>query len=102
LQLDSFPVTVTLLFLYLSSIGLVLPNASALSMKPFDENAGSASALLGFIQMGLGSLATIVVGVFNIKTVLPLTISIMICSMFGLALAIWSTSILKHRNPQPV
>jgi DHA1 family bicyclomycin/chloramphenicol resistance-like MFS transporter len=102
LHLDSFWLTVCLLFFYLSSIGLVMPNASALSMKPFNENAGSASALLGFIQMGLGSSATVVVGVLNIKTVLPLTVSIMICSMLGLALALWSISLLKHRNPQLV
>jgi DHA1 family bicyclomycin/chloramphenicol resistance-like MFS transporter len=100
LQLENFWLTSGLLFLFLSSIGLVMPNASALSMKPFEENAGSASALLGFIQMGLGSLATVVVGVLHIKTVLPLTISLMICSMLGLGLAIWSTGFFKSRNAQ--
>lgn len=91
LSLDNLWLTIAFLFLYLSAIGLVMPNASALSMKPFERNAGSASALLGFIQMGLGSLATIVVGVLNIKTVLPLAISIMICSVLGFTLKRWSS-----------
>lgn len=95
MHLDNFWVTIGLLFLYLSSIGLVMPNASALSMKPFEQNAGSASALLGFIQMGLGSLATVFVGILNIKTVLPLAVSIMICSMLGLGLIILSKRYLR-------
>ena len=90
LHFDHFWITAGLLFLYLSSIGLVMPNASALSMKPFDQNAGSASALLGFIQMGLGSLATIFIGVLDIKTVLPLAVALMICSLLGLVLTAWS------------
>lgn len=83
LNVDSFWVTTGLLFLYLSSIGLVMPNASALAMKPFEKNAGSASALLGFFQMGLGSLATVFVGVFDIKTVFPLALAILVCSLLG-------------------
>ena len=89
-RLDNFWITSALLFAYLSSIGLVMPNASALSMKPFERNAGSASALLGFIQMGLGSLATVFVGVLNIKTVFPLSVTITICSILGFGLVTWS------------
>lgn len=100
LRLDNFWVTIALLFLYLSSIGLVMPNASALSMKPFERNAGSASALLGFIQMGLGSLATVAVGLMNIKTVFPLAIGIVVCSTLGLTFAVWSKSHLKQKNIQ--
>ena len=45
-----------LLFLLLSCCGLTYPNAAALCMAPFTKNAGSASALLGFIQIGLGGV----------------------------------------------
>ena len=96
LHFDNFFSTTVLIFLYLSSIGLVMPNASALSMKPFEENAGSASALLGFIQMGLGSLATVFVGVFNIKTVLPLASCFLICSLLGLTINIYAR---RTRHP---
>jgi DHA1 family bicyclomycin/chloramphenicol resistance-like MFS transporter len=104
-NLDNFWLTTALLFLYLSSVGLIMPNASALAMRPFEQNAGSASALLGFIQMGLGSLATVFVGVLNIKTVFPLAAAIMISSMLGLTLAIWSRKFLhvpNHRNKSAI
>lgn len=97
LSLNNFWITIGVLFLYLSSIGLIMPNGSALSMKPFEQNAGSASALLGFIQMGLGSVATILIGTLNIQTVLPMALTIMTCSLLGLGLAIWSRGFLKSQ-----
>jgi DHA1 family bicyclomycin/chloramphenicol resistance-like MFS transporter len=48
--------TLALLFVFLSCIGITNPNASALAMGPFSKNAGSASALLGFFQLGIGAL----------------------------------------------
>jgi DHA1 family bicyclomycin/chloramphenicol resistance-like MFS transporter len=49
---------VVFLFAYLSCIGLVMPNASALSIAPFDRTTGSAAALLGFLQMGTGAVSS--------------------------------------------
>lgn len=86
LHYDNFWTTIVILFFYLSSIGLVMPNTSALAMKPFEQNAGSASALLGFIQMGLGSLATVFIGVLNIKTILPLAACLLIFSVLALGI----------------
>lgn len=47
---------VVLLFVLLSCCGISYPNAAALCMAPFSRNAGTASALLGFIQIGIGGL----------------------------------------------
>lgn len=47
---------VILLFVLLCCCGISYPNAAALCMAPFAKNAGSASALLGFIQIGIGGL----------------------------------------------
>jgi DHA1 family bicyclomycin/chloramphenicol resistance-like MFS transporter len=77
LHINTLASTIGLLFLFLTAAGLVMPNATALAMKPFDHNAGSASALLGFIQMGLGSAATIVIGFLNIQSVLPMVLCMM-------------------------
>jgi hypothetical protein len=57
----------------------------------------SASTLLGFIQMGLGSLATIFIGVLNIKTVLPLAAGIMICSLLELVVIVSTKKNLLNR-----
>ncbi|KAA5548804.1 multidrug effflux MFS transporter [Adhaeribacter rhizoryzae] len=64
--------TVALLFLFLSSLGFTFPNASALAMAAFAKNAGSASALMGAAQMGIGALATVALSLFNSRTALPM------------------------------
>jgi DHA1 family bicyclomycin/chloramphenicol resistance-like MFS transporter len=43
-------ITLVLLFIALSALGLAYPNAAALALAPFDHNIGSASAMLGFLQ----------------------------------------------------
>jgi MFS transporter, DHA1 family, multidrug resistance protein len=48
--------------LYAIGMGLVLPHAMAIALAPFPHIAGTASALLGFIQMGLSALGTAAVG----------------------------------------
>jgi len=71
--------TIATIFLYLCCLGLTNPNTAALSMAPFSKNAGSASALMGAMQMGLGSLASVAVSLFSFATPLPLAV-IMACT----------------------
>lgn len=47
---------IAFLFVLLLCAGLTYPNAAALALAPFAKNAGTASALLGFIQIGIGGL----------------------------------------------
>ena len=42
-------------FIILGVNGVAYPNAATLALKPIERNIGSASSLLGFIQMGLGA-----------------------------------------------
>jgi DHA1 family bicyclomycin/chloramphenicol resistance-like MFS transporter len=72
LGLLGLPGTVGLLFLFLGSLGFTFPNASALAMAAFSKNAGSASALMGASQMGIGALATVALSLFNSHTALPM------------------------------
>ncbi len=65
--------TIGLIFIYLSCQGFNFPNSSALSMAPFTRHAGSASALMGAIQMGMGALASAAVGLFTPHNAMPLT-----------------------------
>lgn len=64
--------TVFLLFLFLCAFGLTSPNSGALALGPFTRNAGSASALMGFLQMGSGALVSTSVGALGISTMLPI------------------------------
>lgn len=65
--------TAGLLFLYLSTLGFIAPNTSALSMAPFSRNAGSASSLMGALQMGIGALASVGVSLSSSRTAIPMT-----------------------------
>ncbi len=70
------PRSVTVLVLpmmfYSTGMGLVLPNAMAVALRPFAHIAGTASALLGFIQMSLSASATALVGTYLKDTPAPM------------------------------
>jgi DHA1 family bicyclomycin/chloramphenicol resistance-like MFS transporter len=70
--------TILLCFFFLSCQGFTFPNTSALSLAPFSKNAGSASALLGSVQMGIGALTSALVSYLNDGTALPMT-GVMAC-----------------------
>ncbi|MBJ6118842.1 multidrug effflux MFS transporter [Pontibacter sp. BT310] len=65
--------TLALLFIFMFSLGIINPNASALAMSPFTKNAGSASAILGSLQMGTGALASALVSYLHNRTMVPMT-----------------------------
>lgn len=97
-DVNTLGTTVGLLFPFLASAGLIMPNATSLAMKPFDQNAGSASALLGFIQMGLGSIITVVIGLLNIQSVLPMVLCMLGGSLSGMALLRWSSALFRPKQ----
>jgi DHA1 family bicyclomycin/chloramphenicol resistance-like MFS transporter len=66
------PAMLVLFFFFLLSIGLTAPNAAALGIAPFSRDAGSASALLGFLQAGTGSLIATGIGVLGASAIVTL------------------------------
>jgi DHA1 family bicyclomycin/chloramphenicol resistance-like MFS transporter len=73
--------TIVLVLLFLCCQGFLFPNASALSMAPFANNAGNASALMGFIQMSVGALMSALVSVFHNTSTLPMTGVMAFCTL---------------------
>ena len=53
------------LWVVLFACGLALPNAPALALSRHGEAAGTAAALLGAIQFGIGAVVSPVVGVLG-------------------------------------
>ncbi|MEK6781881.1 MAG: multidrug effflux MFS transporter [Bacteroidota bacterium] len=80
--------TIFMIFLFLSCQGFSFPNSAALSMAPFTKEAGSASALMGAIQMGLGALAAAMVGLLNAQSAIPMTAVMAACTTVGLLILI--------------
>jgi DHA1 family bicyclomycin/chloramphenicol resistance-like MFS transporter len=78
--------TLALLFIALSSLGLAYPNAAALAMAPFDRNIGSASAMLGFLQIGISGLASASIGVFDSHGMLPVVLILSATSWVALGI----------------
>ncbi len=75
---------IALIFLYLSCQGFIFPNTSALALNPFKVMAGSASALLGCIQLSIGALSSSLVSIFHNYTSIPMTSIMAITSFCGL------------------
>ena len=73
--------TITCIFFYLCCQGFSFPNSSALSMAPFTKEAGSASALMGSIQMALGAGSSALVGLLSNGTAIPMTAVMGGCSI---------------------
>jgi MFS transporter, DHA1 family, multidrug resistance protein len=72
--------TISMLFLFLGCLGITNPNTAGLTLAPFRTNAGSASALMGALQLGFGSLASFVVSHFVKDSLIPIVVIITITS----------------------
>ncbi|WP_436837944.1 multidrug effflux MFS transporter [Micromonospora rifamycinica] len=59
------PALLVALWAVLASAGLAMPNAPALALSRHGEAAGTASALLGAVQFGVGAVAAPMVGVLG-------------------------------------
>jgi DHA1 family bicyclomycin/chloramphenicol resistance-like MFS transporter len=75
---------VVLLLLYLPFCGMAFPNAAAIALAPFSRNVGSASALLGFLQMGIGALASTGIGLLRSNATLPIFVVMAVTAVIGL------------------
>ncbi len=71
------------LFVFIASIGIVLPNAAALAMAPHGANAGLASALLGVVQFGAGGLVVLLVGSLGEGSAVPMAAVMTACAVGG-------------------
>lgn len=72
--------TVPLVFV-VGSLGLVLGNATALAMDAVPRAAGSASAVLGFLQFGLAGIASPLVGLGGDMDAAPLAVTMLVASV---------------------
>lgn len=91
--------TYPLVWLFLFGHGLAFPNVSALAMAPFERNAGSASALMGSMQMAGGAVLAGLVGVLPGPPVLTMGVGMLVAVVGGLAvLAVvdrWQGAVVK-------
>ena len=97
LSLLNLYTTIPLIFLFLSCQGFNFPNSSALSMAPFIKQAGSASALMGAIQMGIGAMASAAVGLLSAHSALPMTGVMATCVLSAWLVLFFSTRKVDYK-----
>ena len=79
--LGGFPGMLFVLFFCIASTGLIGPNTTAGAMAPYARQAGSASAMLGAVQFGLGATASALVGLLFNGTAVPMAGTIALCGV---------------------
>jgi DHA1 family bicyclomycin/chloramphenicol resistance-like MFS transporter len=90
LWVDSLALMMALLFIGFGFLGLLLPAAGVLSLEDHGAVAGSASALLGAIQMITAAVSMTLVGVFADHTPAPMLVGIALCAVAAMLTTLWT------------
>ena len=81
------------LTIYLLGMGTINPLGTAITLQPFGQKAGAASALLGFLQMGCAALAIGTASVLPVSTYLGFCL--VLASNQAIALLIFMRSVQR-------
>lgn len=87
---DQLLVLIGLYFIASALMGLVIPTTSVLALEEHGEIAGTASALLGTLQMLSGAIAMQIVGLFSTGKPLPMVVGMATGALCGVLLT-WIT-----------
>ncbi len=92
LGLDNVYALVIMLFVSFGVMGPVGPATAVLALERYAARAGSASALLGTLQLVVGMTVVSVTGAVSDGTVLPLVSAIFGCAIFAFLFSLFSLS----------
>ena len=95
--IDGLPVIIGMLFVANGFLGLVIPASAVLALDEHGEIAGTASALMGTLQMATGAVVMAVVGLFLDGTALPMIAGIAGCGVIAFTLA--QVTLGRRRRP---
>lgn len=95
------------LFVVVAPIGFIMPNATVLALAGSPKTAGSASALLGLMQFGLGAFVAPLVGLGGSGTALPMAFAmallegLALLAFLVLARGLSFSSLGRRAHPRP-
>lgn len=96
-----FAVTIACIAAFLFLMGMFNPNVGALAITSVHEKIGMASALMGFIQMGLSAIAAAIVSSF--ASVSAMTMTAVLLSCVGVAVAsVFAVRFVRGESLDPV
>jgi len=90
------------LFVAVTSVGLVLPNAAALALQDHGEHAGSAAALLGCTQFLIGGALAPLAGAGGTRTAVPMGLVMAVLGCLSLLVYIALTRKTRPNGPAGV
>jgi DHA1 family bicyclomycin/chloramphenicol resistance-like MFS transporter len=90
---ESLPIVMALLFIGYGFLGLVLPTTAVLSLEDHGDAAGTASALMGAMQMVIGAALMALAGVFADGSPRPMILGIAGCALSTL---VFAEIVLRH------
>ncbi|MEO7992307.1 MAG: Bcr/CflA family multidrug efflux MFS transporter [Chryseolinea sp.] len=88
---------IILMFIFLTGQGLTGPNTAALSLAPFPNHAGSASALMGSWRLGAGGIVSAFVSLLHNNTAVPMVGMMAACAIVSLVLLYIGNIRVKYR-----
>ncbi len=86
------------LFVCISSLGCIIPNASACAMNGQGAHAGSASALLGCVQFSVAAAAAGLVSALHDGSALPMALVITLCGAAAVTAAMLTRRLQLRPN----
>ncbi|MDT0264070.1 multidrug effflux MFS transporter [Jatrophihabitans lederbergiae] len=89
------------LFVSVTSVGLVLPNAAALALQDHGEHAGAAAALLGFSQFLIGGTLAPLAGAAGTRTAIPMGVVMAVLGCLSLLAYLTLTRTPRHPTGTP-
>ncbi|MEN2673018.1 Bcr/CflA family multidrug efflux MFS transporter [Herbaspirillum huttiense] len=96
--LESLPLLLFGFFGFLTAYGFTGPNATAIALKHQGRQAGTAAALMGTLQFGMGVLSGVVMSLWHDGTALPLVSVMAIC---GVSAFLLYHFVAKHEPVTP-
>lgn len=100
--LGGLPALLCGLWAVLAASGLALPNAPALAMSRHGEAAGTAAALLGAVQFGVGAVAAPMVGLLGADAMaMTMVILAGMAAALAIALPVVRTARFENSSAEP-
>jgi len=100
MEVLTLPLLIVLLFGYLCCLGFVNPNTAALCLAPFSKNAGSASAVMGALQLGIGAVASAAVSAFDDNGAGPMAATLALCGLSAWAILVIGRKFIRTEATQ--
>jgi len=95
LTTGSLPLMMTLLFIGFGFVGLLLPSTAVLALEEHGEIAGTASALMGAIQMVTGAVAMGLTGLFVNDVAVSMAVGIALSAVVAFVIALFTLNRMR-------